>query len=56
MYVYSYSLHVSDNYVSIIRRINCINTIFAICHSVQMTFWYAGLDGIVHQVGYLQRL
>jgi len=26
MDVYFYSLHVSDSYVSIIRRINCINT------------------------------
>jgi len=34
MYVYFYSLHVSGNHVSIIRRINCINTTFGICHSV----------------------
>jgi len=34
MYVYSYSLHVSDSYVSIIRRINYINTTSGICHSV----------------------
>jgi len=34
MYVYFYSLHVSENNVSIIRRINCINT----------TFWYADMD------------
>ena len=27
MYVYFCSLHVSDSYVTIIRRINCINTI-----------------------------
>jgi len=32
MYVYFYSLHVSDSYVSIIRRINCINTTYGICH------------------------
>ena len=43
MYVYSYFLHVSDSYVPIIRRINCINTTSGICHSVSMTFWYAGL-------------
>jgi hypothetical protein len=34
MYIYFYSLHVSDSYVSIIRRINCINTTSGICHSV----------------------
>jgi len=33
MYVYFYSLHVSHSYVSIIRRINCINTTSGICHS-----------------------
>ena len=32
MYVYFYSLHVLDSYVSIIRRINCINTTSGICH------------------------
>jgi len=34
MYVYFYSVHVSDSYVSIIRRINCINTTSGICHCV----------------------
>jgi hypothetical protein len=33
MYVYNYSLHVSDSHVPIIRRINCVNT-SCICHSV----------------------
>jgi len=33
MYVYFYSLNVSGSHVSIIRRINCINTTFGICHS-----------------------
>ena len=47
IYVYFYSLHVSDSYVPIIRRINCINTTSGICHSVQMIFWYVGLDGTV---------
>ena len=41
---YFYSLHVSDSYVSIIIRVNCINTTSGTCHSVQMTVWYAGLD------------
>ena len=34
MYVYFYSLHVSDSYVSIIKKINFINTTSGICHSV----------------------
>ena len=34
MYVYFYSLHVSDSHVPIIRRINCINTTSGICHCV----------------------
>jgi len=34
MYVYFFSLHVSDSHVSIIRRINFINTTSGICHSV----------------------
>ena len=33
MYVYFHSLHVSDSYVSIIRRVNCINATSGICHS-----------------------
>jgi len=42
---YFYSLHVSDIYMPIIRRINCINTPPGICHSVQMVVWCTGLDG-----------
>jgi len=34
IYVYFYSLHVSDGHVPIISRINCINTTSGICHSV----------------------
>ena len=41
VYVYFCSLHVSDSYVSIIRRMNCINTTYGVCHSVSMTVWYA---------------
>jgi hypothetical protein len=37
LYIYFYSIHVSGNHVPIIRRINCINTIPGICHSVWMT-------------------
>jgi hypothetical protein len=33
LYVYFYSVHVSGNYVPIIRRNNCINTTPGICHS-----------------------
>jgi len=33
IYVYFYSLHVSDSYVPIIRSINCINTTSGTCHS-----------------------
>ena len=42
MCVYFYSLHVSGNYVSIIRRINCISAIPGTCHCVWTTVWYAG--------------
>jgi len=35
--IYFNSLHVSSNFVLIIRRINCINTTFDICHSVSVT-------------------
>ena len=31
VYVYFYSLHVSDSHVSIVRRISCINTTSGIC-------------------------
>jgi hypothetical protein len=44
LYVYFYSLHVSGNYVPIIRRNNCINTTPGICHSAWMAVWYAGWD------------
>ena len=58
--VCSKSLHVSGTHVLIIRRINCINTTSGICHSVQVTVWYAGLgftqtcipDGHLHRVTY----
>jgi len=44
MFVYLYSLHVSVNHVPIIWRINCINVIPGINHSVWTTVWYAGWD------------
>jgi len=46
VYVYFYSVHVSGNYVPIIRRTNCINAIPGICNSVWTTMWYADLNGI----------
>jgi len=42
LYVYFYSLHVSANYVPVIRGNNCINATPGICRSVWMTVWYAG--------------
>ena len=39
--IYFNSLHVSNNLVLIIRRINCINTTSSICHSVSVTIWCA---------------
>jgi hypothetical protein len=33
LYVYFNSLHLSSNFVLIIRRINCVNTTPAVCHS-----------------------
>jgi hypothetical protein len=36
-YIYFFSLHVSGNYVRIIRRNNCIYATHDICHSVWMT-------------------
>ena len=41
-YVYFFSLHVSGDYVPIIRRNNCIYVMPGICHSVWMTVWQAG--------------
>jgi hypothetical protein len=35
-YVYFFSVHVSGDYVSIIRRNNCIYATLGICHSVMM--------------------
>jgi len=60
MYVYLYSLHVSGHYVPIVRRINCINALPGICHSMWTTIWYACWnetptcvpDGHPHRVTY----
>ena len=42
LYVYFFSLHVSGNYVPIIRRNNCIYATLGICYPVWITVWYAG--------------
>jgi len=34
MYIYFFSLHVSDSHVPIIKRVNYINATPGICHSV----------------------
>ena len=38
----SISVHVSSNYVPIIRIYNCIYATLGACYSVWMTVWYAG--------------
>ena len=40
--VYLFSLHVSGDYVPIIRRNSCIYATLDTCHSVWATVWYAG--------------
>ena len=51
-YVYFLSLHVSGNYVPIIRRNDCIYGTLRICHSVWMTVWCASCipDSHPHRV------
>ena len=46
MYVYFYSLHVSDSYVPIIRRINCINTSFDYSLVFRVTYTRCRIDTI----------
>jgi len=45
-YVYCFSLHVSGNYVLIIGRKYRNYATPGICHSIQMTVWYAGRNEI----------
>ena len=45
MYVYFNSVRVSDSYVSIIRRRDCINTTSGICHSENK--WIRCIDTII---------
>ena len=42
LYIYFNSLNVSSNPVLIIRRINCINTVSGICHTLSVTVSCAG--------------
>jgi len=51
-YVYFFSLHVSGDYVPVIRRYNCIYPTLGICHSEWMTVWFAGCkpDSHPHRV------
>ena len=44
--MFIFSLHVSGNYVSIIRRNNCIYATLSICHSAWMTVLYLGWSEI----------
>ena len=48
MYVHFYSLHVSGNHLPIIRRINCINAIPGICHSVWTISSHPAYQTVVH--------
>jgi len=47
-YVYLFSLHISGEYVPIVRRSNYIYATPGTCYSVRMTVWYAYQT--VHQV------
>jgi len=46
LFVYFFSLHVSWDYVPIIRRNNCNYARLGICHFVWRTVWYDCLVGI----------
>ena len=48
LYVYFSSVRASRSHVLIIRRVNCINTTSGMCHFLQVSVWYAGLDGSLH--------
>ena len=49
LYVNFFTLHVSGDYVPIIRRNNWINATLGTCYSVWMTVWYAGAYALVYQ-------
>jgi len=50
-YVYFFSLHVSGDCVSIIRRNNCIYATPGTCHYMWMTVWYAPCISDSHPYG-----
>jgi hypothetical protein len=50
-YVYFISLHVSADYVPIIRRNNCIYATLGTCYSLWMTIWYAYQTVILMMMG-----
>ena len=54
VYVYFSSLHVSNIQVLINRRFSCTKTISGICHSMQVTVWYTGLNRLVYRFGDVQ--
>ena len=45
--LYLYLLHVSGDYVPIIRRNNCVFSTLGTCYSVWMTVWYA-YQAVIH--------
>jgi len=44
----SFFLHVSDDYVPIIRRNSCVYATLGTCYSVWLTVWYAGWNFTLH--------
>jgi len=48
VYLFIKSVRVSDNYVPIIRRSNCVYAMLGICHSVWMTVCHAGWNSTLH--------
>jgi len=48
------SLHVSGDYVSIIRRNNCVYATLGTCYSVRMTVWYVGAYAPAYQINILR--
>ena len=47
-YIYFFSLYVSDDYVPIIRRNNCIYSTLGTCHSVWMTGMQGAYQTVIH--------
>jgi len=47
-YVYLFSLHVSCNYVPIMRRKDCIYVTLGTCYSVRMTGMHPAYQSVIH--------